>query len=111
MEGAQVSFLYLTALLVSIAGLTTLDFKFKLAIGKNLGYLCFILIPTVFFLVWDIAGINNGIFFRGGAEHILGVQVYEEMPIEEIFFLILLSYSALLLLKASMRLSTRGVKK
>ena len=111
MEGAQVSFLYLAALLFSIAGLTTLDFKFKLALGKSLGYLCFILFPTLFFLVWDIAGINSGIFFRGGAEHVLGVQIYEQMPLEEILFLILLSYSALLLLKVSMRLGSMGGKK
>lgn len=105
------SFLYLAALLFSLAGLTTLDFKFKLALGKNLGYICFILIPTAFFLVWDIAGINNGIFFRGDADHILGIQVYKEMPLEEIFFLILLSYSALLLLKASMRIIDKAGKK
>lgn len=105
------SFLYLAALLVSIAGLTTLDLKFKLALGKSRAYLCIILIPVLFFLVWDIAGINLGIFFRGGAEHIMGILVYEEMPIEEILFLILLSYSALLLLKASMRLTKQAAKK
>lgn len=111
MEGAQVSFLYLAALLISIGGLATLDFKFKLAVGKSWGYLCLILIPVVFFLVWDVAGINSGIFFRGGAEHVMGLMVYEEMPVEEIFFLILLSYSALLLLKAAMRFTGKADQK
>jgi lycopene cyclase domain-containing protein len=110
-EGAQVSFLYLAALLVSITGLATLDFKFKLAVAKSWGYLCFIFIPVVFFLVWDIAGISLGIFFRGGAEHVMGILVYEEMPLEEIFFLILLSYSALLLLKSSLRITNKQGKK
>lgn len=111
MEGAQVSFLYLGALLISITGLALLDFKHKLALSKSAGYLCHILIPVIFFIVWDIAGINSGIFFRGGAEHLLGVLVYEEMPLEEIFFLILLSYSSLLLLKSFTRYTVKATKK
>lgn len=107
MEGAQVSFLYLAALLASIAGLATLDFKFKLAIAKSGRYLCLILIPLIFFLIWDLAGIASGIFFRGTTQHLTGILISEELPLEEIFFLILLSYSALLLLKAFNRLGTK----
>lgn len=107
MEGAQVSFLYLAALVVSIAGLATLDFKFKLAIAKSKRYLCLILIPLVFFLTWDLAGIASGIFFRGNTQHLTGILLSEELPLEEIFFLILLSYSALLLLKAFTRLGNK----
>lgn len=107
MEGAQVSFLYLAALLVSITGLATLDFKFKLAIAKSKKYLCLILIPVAFFLTWDLAGISAGIFFRGSAAHLTGLLLSSELPLEEIFFLILLSYSALLLLKAFTRLGGR----
>jgi lycopene cyclase domain-containing protein len=106
-EGAQVSFLYLAALLVSITGLATLDFKFKLAIAKSRKYLCLILIPVAFFLTWDLAGISSGIFFRGNAAHLTGILLSSELPLEEIFFLILLSYSALLLLKAFTRLGGR----
>ena len=107
MEGAQVSFLYLAALLVSIAGLATIDFRFKLAIAKSRRYLCLILIPLVFFLAWDLAGISAGIFFRGDASHLTGILLSTELPLEEIFFLILLSYSALLLLKAFIRLGKK----
>ena len=107
MEGAQVSFLYLAALLFSIAGLATLDFRFKLAIAKSRSYLCLILIPVVFFLTWDLAGISAGIFFRGDASHLTGILLTTELPLEEIFFLILLSYSALLLLKAFGRLGNK----
>jgi lycopene cyclase domain-containing protein len=106
-EGAQVSFLYLGALLVSITGLATIDFKYKLAIAKSKKYLCLILIPVAFFLTWDLAGISSGIFFRGNAAHLTGILLSSELPLEEIFFLILLSYSALLLLKASTRLVSR----
>lgn len=101
------SFLYLSALLVSITGLATLDFKFKLAIAKSKKYLCLILIPVAFFLTWDLAGISTGIFFRGKAAHLTGILLSSELPLEEIFFLILLSYSALLLLKAFTRMGVR----
>ena len=101
------SFLYLAALLFSIAGLATLDFRFKLAIAKSRSYLCLILIPVVFFLTWDLAGISAGIFFRGDASHLTGILLTTELPLEEIFFLILLSYSALLLLKAFGRLGNK----
>ena len=101
------SFIYLAALLISISGLATLDYKFKLAIAKSKRYLCLILIPVVFFLTWDLAGISAGIFFRGNAEHLTGILLASELPLEEIFFLILLSYSALLLLKAFTRVVKR----
>jgi lycopene cyclase domain-containing protein len=99
-EGASLSFVYLAALLFSISGLAILDFRFKLAIAKSARYLCLILISVVFFLIWDIAGIQSGIFFRGDASHLTGVLLTQELPLEEVFFLILLSYSSLLLLKA-----------
>ena len=65
MEGPALSFLYLGALLVSIAGLASLDFKHKLALGKSKAYRCLLIISVAFFLVWDLAGIALGIFFRG----------------------------------------------
>ena len=104
MEGSALSFLYLGALLVSIAGLASLDFKHKLALGKSKAYRCLLIISVAFFLVWDLAGIALGIFFRGNAGHLTGITLSKELPIEEIFFLIVLSYSALLLLKAFGRL-------
>jgi lycopene cyclase domain-containing protein len=94
------SAVYLIALAISISGLAALDFKYKLAIAKTRKYLCVILISVSFFLMWDIAGINLGIFFRGSGELQTGILLAPELPVEEFFFLILLNYSALLLLKA-----------
>ncbi len=104
MEGSALSFLYLGALLISIAGLATLDFKYKLALGKNKAYRCLLILSVAFFLIWDLAGIALGIFFRGGATHLTGITISNELPIEEIFFLIVLSYTGLILLKAFGRL-------
>jgi lycopene cyclase domain-containing protein len=100
MEGPSLSLVYLGLLLFSIGGLAALDFKYQLAIAKTKRYLCMILVPVAFFLIWDLAGISLGIFFRGDAPYLTGILLSEELPLEEVFFLVLLSYSALLLLKA-----------
>ncbi|MFM6971618.1 MAG: lycopene cyclase domain-containing protein [Rhodoluna sp.] len=94
------NFVYLLILGISISGLAVLDFKYKLAIAKTRRYLCVILISVLFFLVWDVAGISLGIFFRGGSQLQTGILLAPELPLEEIFFLSLLNYSALLLIKA-----------
>jgi len=95
------SFLYLAALLVSIAGLATLDFRHKLGFAINAWRATITLaIGVVFFLIWDISGIAFGIFFRGHAKHLTGWQLAPELPIEELFFLIVLCYTTLLIFNA-----------
>jgi lycopene cyclase domain-containing protein len=92
-----IPYLYLIALVASIAGIALLDHKHKLvfwadakasalAIGIGVGV----------FLVWDIIGIALGIFFRGNAPHLSGLLMGPELPVEELFFLILLCYNTLL---------------
>ena len=49
-----------------------------------------------FFLVWDSPGIALGIFSRGESPLMTGVLLAPELPLEEVFFLTLLSYVALL---------------
>jgi len=46
--------------------------------------------------VWDLIGIALGIFFRGDTANLSGLLLAPELPLEELFFLILLSYNALL---------------
>jgi lycopene cyclase domain-containing protein len=111
MERTQVSFFYLLGLVLAILGLALLDHRHKLAFAKNAKYICVVLIAVIFFLTWDFAGISLGIFFRGETALLSGLLISEELPLEEIFFLILLSYNALLLLKAFMRFEAKRVKK
>lgn len=92
------SFAYLGALLFSLAGLTSLDYKYKLAFfGKLKRSAITLAIPYLFFVIWDVAGIAARIFFRGDASHMLGVTIVPEFPIEEAFFLGVLCYTGLLL--------------
>lgn len=91
------SFGYLAALLVSIAGLAAIDHKRKIALFVHTkATVLSVSIGVVVFLIWDLLGIALGIFFRGDAPHLSGLLLAPELPVEELFFLILLCYNTLL---------------
>lgn len=84
---------YLLALLVSLAGMVVLDLRFKLFFWSHWKRAIVVLVVGVaFFLVWDLAGIGAGVFFRGASPFVTGVQLAPELPLEEVFFLTLLCY-------------------
>lgn len=89
---------YLVALVVSLTGLGLLDYTHKLALfaGKVWQTLVTVAVGVVFFLVWDVAGIAAGVFFRGPGPYQTGILIGPELPLEEVFFLTLLCYVILL---------------
>ncbi len=89
--------LYLLALAVSLLGMGLIDFKHKLALFvQPLRTLVTLAISVVMFLIWDLVGIAQGIFFRGSGPYLTGITIAPELPIEEVFFLTLLSYTILI---------------
>jgi lycopene cyclase domain-containing protein len=91
-----VQFAYLAGLIFSIVGLGLFDWKFKLGFSTNKkAALLATLLPLIFFLLWDGAGIALGIFFRGETSHLTGLLIAPELPLEELFFLFLLNYTTL----------------
>jgi lycopene cyclase domain-containing protein len=91
------SFVYLFVLLVSILGLVGIDRKQNLALFRSpLPTVISVGIAVIVFLIWDIIGISLGIFFRGSTPFLSGLLLGPELPLEELFFLILLSYNTLL---------------
>lgn len=89
---------YLIALVVSITGLVTLDARYRIAIfDRPRPALLTIVIGVAFFLVWDAIGVGLGIFFVGEGPYQTGIMLAPEVPLEELFFLILLVYQTLLL--------------
>lgn len=91
-----VPYLYLFALLFSILGVGLLDWTHRVAFFVDpRATLLAVGLSVVVFLIWDIVGIANGIFFRGDAPHLSGILLAPELPLEELFFLILLSYNTL----------------
>jgi lycopene cyclase domain-containing protein len=86
-------FVYIIGLMISIFGMVTLDRRFGLFFWRDTARAGVVLAAGVlFFLAWDLAGISLGIFFRGQTSFMTGLQLAPELPVEEVFFLILLCY-------------------
>ena len=86
-------FLYLVALAVALTGMVMLDRRFALFFWAAPRRAAIVLVTgVIFFLVWDLAGIGLGIFFRGETQFMTGLQLAPELPLEELLFLILLCY-------------------
>jgi len=89
---------YLIALIISIAGLGLLDWRHKLAFWHDKKRTAMTIAIGIFvFVIWDIIGIDLGIFFQGGSQYALSFTLLPEFPVEELFFLFLLCYVTLLL--------------
>jgi lycopene cyclase domain-containing protein len=88
--------LYLLALLVSLLGLVGLDRRHQLVFFRDwVAGSVSIAVGVAFFLIWDLFGIANGIFFRGDTVGLTGLLLAPELPLEEVLFLTLLCYSTL----------------
>lgn len=82
---------------MSLAGLITLDVRFKLAFAKNPKAASIAIgAPYLLFVIWDFSGIASGIFFKGKSDLLTGLMVAKDFPVEELFFLALLCYSTLI---------------
>lgn len=85
--------LYLNGLIVALAGMVVLDRRFRLFFWAAPARAAIVLaIGIAFFLVWDAEGVGLGIFFRGDLALLTGLQLAPEIPVEELFFLLLLCY-------------------
>jgi lycopene cyclase domain-containing protein len=93
--------LYLGGLLFSLVGCALIDYRYKLGFWLSFRAAAFaIVIPVIFLLTWDFAGIALGIFFRGESHQLTGLVLAPELPIEEPIFLTLLCYSTLIVFSA-----------
>jgi lycopene cyclase domain-containing protein len=96
---------YLIALLVSLTGMVVLDRRFRLFYWVNAKRASVVhIVGIVFFLIWDLYGIGQGLFFRGETSFMTGVLLAPELPLEELFFLTLLTYMTMNLFGASTQL-------
>ena len=93
------AWLYLVGLCVGLIGLGLIDWRYKLALfsfSERRRSLLTIAVVVGMFIVWEALGIFLGIFFHGGSSYSLSFRLAPEFPLEELFFLTLLSYSALI---------------
>lgn len=85
--------LYLAALLLSLFCMGLLDRRFALFFWRDARRAAIVLTAgVVFFLVWDLGGIGLDIFYRGGSPWMTGIELAPELPLEEVFFLVLLCW-------------------
>lgn len=101
-------FAYAAALAVSLAGMLTVDRRWRLVLfartpGAWWRGLAAVALGVAFFLVWDLAGTRLGIFFVGPGDYQSGVLVAPEIPLEEVGFLTLLCHLSLVLAAAVQR--------
>jgi len=95
---------YLFALLISIGGLLCIDWRYKLAFWHDTRRTALtIAVAIAVFIMWDIIGIRFGIFFKGASQYMLPFVIVPEFPVEELFFLFLLSYTTLLIYRGVSR--------
>lgn len=87
------TFAYLGALIIALAGMVLLDRRFTLFFWQHARRAAIVLTAgVVFFLIWDFVGVGLGVFFRGDTPYMTGLQIAPEVPVEEVLFLTLLCY-------------------
>ncbi|WP_157156672.1 MULTISPECIES: lycopene cyclase domain-containing protein [unclassified Diaminobutyricimonas] len=100
--------LYLGFLLASIGCMVLLDRRFRLFFWHDPARAAVVLVVgTLFFLAWDLAGIGLGIFFRAQSDISTGILLAPELPLEEVFFLVFLCYLTMVLVTGGSRVLAR----
>lgn len=95
---------YLLALLLSLGGMVVCDRRWRLFFFADARRAALVLLAGVaYFLAWDAVGIAAGVFFRGDSPYQTGVLLAPELPLEEVVFLVLLSYLTMNLYGAAAR--------
>ena len=106
-------FAYLFALVISLAGVSVLDYRWKLCLfATPKRWAKPLLSGWIAFVAIDYVAISMGAFIAGNSPFASQVFLPGRMPIEEPFFLALLMYSAAMLLAAWNRVAkaNRGTR-
>lgn len=99
---------YLAILLVTLGCMLLLDWRFRLFFWRDAVSASIVtIVGLAFFLLWDIAGIAGGIFFRGEAVVATGIVLAPELPIEEPIFLLFLVVCTMVVYTGAMRILAR----
>ncbi|MEX3631795.1 lycopene cyclase domain-containing protein [Rothia sp. LK2492] len=92
------NWLYLLALLGSIAGMMILDARFKVALFRRaLSTVLMVGFGVAALIIVDLYAIEHAIFVRGESPYLLGIWLTPHIPLEEPIFLAFLSYCTLVI--------------
>ena len=99
---------YLAGLLLSIGAMALIDARWRLAFWRAPGASAAAVgTGAALLLVWDLAGIGFGVFFRGDSAWSTGLLLAPELPVEEPVFLVFLCYLALVAVLGGERILQR----
>ena len=99
---------YLAGLLLSIGAMALIDARWRLAVWRAPGASAAAVgTGAALLLVWDLAGIGFGVFFRGDSAWATGLLLAPELPVEEPVFLVFLCYLALVAVLGGERILQR----
>jgi len=97
-------FVYLSLLLLTLGCMLLLDRRFRLFFWRDAVSASVVtIVGLVFFLLWDVAGITGGIFFRGEAAVATGIVLAPELPVEEPVFLLFLVVCTMVIYTGAVR--------
>lgn len=101
--------IYALCLLVSAACLVLLDVRFRLVFRRRpVASAAALIIGVAFFIAWDAVGIGLGVFRHLDSTWATGILLAPHFPIEELLFLMFLTYLTLILLSGAQRLRERA---
>ncbi|HJB62688.1 MAG TPA: lycopene cyclase domain-containing protein [Candidatus Microbacterium pullistercoris] len=99
---------YAVCLLVSTACMALLDIRFALVFRRRpVASAVALIVGVVFFAAWDAVGIGLGVFRHLDSRWATGILLAPEFPIEELLFLVFLTYLTLILVSGWKRLRER----
>jgi lycopene cyclase domain-containing protein len=88
-----VSWLYLLSVVGAGFCMGLVDHRWRLFLFRRPRVaLLALVVGFVFFLVWDVAAIEVGVYSRGESPAMTGIEVAHELPLEELFFIVFLCY-------------------
>ncbi len=92
------NYFYIAFLSISIVCLMLTDYRYRLAFWFDTRRTAMTLsISMLVFIVWDLIGIAFGVFSKGSSTYMLSWSIVPDFPLEELFFLFLLTYVTLLI--------------
>lgn len=92
------SLTYLATLLLALAGMGLVDRRWRLVLWSDPRRAVLVLAAgMVLFLAWDLVAVGQGFYRKGGTSLMTGIEIADEVPLEELFFVLFLCYVTLVL--------------
>ncbi|MCD9154375.1 lycopene cyclase domain-containing protein [Aeromicrobium duanguangcaii] len=87
------SWLYLASVIGAGFCMGLVDHRWRLFAFRNARRAAIVLLAGfIFFLVWDLVALEIGVYGRGESPAMTGIELAPHLPLEELFFIVFLTY-------------------